>query len=319
MMSARRDTVVIGAGLGGLTTAALLARAGRSVQVIEAGPGPGGFARSFEGGGAVFDAAMHLVMSLEAEGPWGEGMVHTLLRTLGVEDRVEAVPVDPIVDVHYLGERFRLPAGRQPHVDALVARFPGIAAGIRSLFAFYEQIWLEVLRMPIQLGLKEIVAFPFRFPGLVCHRNSSLETLLDAHGCSDPVFRAVHTALWAYLGLPPSRVSAIVWAVMIGSYLAEGAFVCGGGFQRLPDALATAVERYGGELRYGSPVTAIAVRGGRVRGVTLADGSEVGADTVVASIDARRLPALLPSGRWAAATCGGSSGRWSRSRRSACT
>lgn len=79
--------------------------------------------------------------------------------------------------------------------------------------------------MPIQLGLKEIVTFPFRFPGVLCHRNSSLETLLDAHGCSDPVFRAVHAALWSYLGLPPSRVSAIVWAVMMGSYLAEGAFV----------------------------------------------------------------------------------------------
>ena len=56
------DAVVIGAGLGGLATAALLAKAGRAVLVVERGDAPGGYAHSFTRGPYRFDPAVHFTV-----------------------------------------------------------------------------------------------------------------------------------------------------------------------------------------------------------------------------------------------------------------
>ena len=54
------DVVVIGAGLGGLSAAAALAKAGKRVLLAERQDGPGGNARAFERGPYTFDPAIHV-------------------------------------------------------------------------------------------------------------------------------------------------------------------------------------------------------------------------------------------------------------------
>ena len=56
---ARFDVVVIGAGLGGLTVGAILAREGRKVLVIERGNSVGGAASSYKVGDLFIEASLH--------------------------------------------------------------------------------------------------------------------------------------------------------------------------------------------------------------------------------------------------------------------
>jgi prolycopene isomerase len=85
---------------------------------------------------------------------------------------------------------------------------------------------------------------------------------------------------------------------MMASYVEEGPFYCLGGFQRLPDALAEALENRGGELVLGSPVTRIRVENRVVQGVTLASGQTIDAPIVISNVDARRtFGELLEPGR----------------------
>ncbi|HZZ75284.1 MAG TPA: FAD-dependent oxidoreductase, partial [Puia sp.] len=53
------DVIVIGAGIGGLTAAALLSRAGLSVCVLEKEPRVGGYLAGFRRKHFVFDTAIH--------------------------------------------------------------------------------------------------------------------------------------------------------------------------------------------------------------------------------------------------------------------
>ena len=89
--------VIIGAGIGGLTTAALLARAGLNVTLLEAHVYPGGCAGTFYHKGYRFDAGATL-----AGGFYPGGPMDLVARSVGI-DRWPARPSNPAMTVHLPG------------------------------------------------------------------------------------------------------------------------------------------------------------------------------------------------------------------------
>ncbi len=91
------NVVVIGAGVGGLTTDALLARAGLNVTVLEAHIYPGGCAGTFYHQGYQFDAGATL-----AGGFYPGGPMDLMARSVGI-DQWPARPSNPAMTVHLPG------------------------------------------------------------------------------------------------------------------------------------------------------------------------------------------------------------------------
>ena len=283
----RYDVVVIGGGIGGLSCGALLARAGRSVLVVEADERPGGFAQNLTEGGYDFDLAIHVIMSLEPEGPFGQGMVHAVLQHLGVADELEYAALDPFYAVQLEDERVVLPGGRDAHVSTLARLGADDARSVAALFDAYEQAYREILALPVSLGLCDLLRMPIKTPLVFAKRNATLAQLRNAH-LRDPKVRHVHTALWPYIGLPASRMAFVPFGAMMASYVAEGAFYCRRGFQTLADALARGLIRHGGELLLGAKVSKIAVRERHVTGIELESGQRIDAQCVISAGDVRR-------------------------------
>jgi prolycopene isomerase len=128
---------------------------------------------------------------------------------------------------------------------------------------------------------------PKRFPQLFRYHKATLGTVMDAY-LGDSRLKALFAALWPYLGLPPSRLSFVYWAVMLQSFLEEGAFYCQGSFQRLVDAVVEALKAHGGELLLRSEVRRILIKDRRVIGVMLENGQRIQAPVVVSNADARQ-------------------------------
>lgn len=118
-----KSAVVIGGGLGGLFTGAILSKENIKVTVIEKNATVGGGLQSFTRFGEVFDTGMHVIGGMQ-EG----GNIRRICEYLGIMDRVRLSHVDPDeIDTLYFAEdkkTYKIAQGRENFVKALSGYFP---------------------------------------------------------------------------------------------------------------------------------------------------------------------------------------------------
>src|SRR4051794_8880133 len=275
------DVVIVGSGLGGLSAAGFLGKAGRKVLLVEGRDKFGGVAAQFERGPYKFDPAIHIMAVGENYLMW------KALRYLAVFDRLEFLSTGGYYDAHFPGFHMRLPGDREGYIETLAREFPGHEENLRRFVDLCQQIHREVHSLPPHLTLNELDEAVKQFPTMFKYRMSTLGDVLDEHFGDDERLKETIGSWWAWWGLPPSKLSFFTVTTPHISFLNEGAYIPAGGTQSLVDALVSAVEATGGELRAGSPVARIVLTDGRVSGIELTDGTTVRAPIVVSSIDAR--------------------------------
>src|SRR5882672_10388021 len=135
---ARYDVVVIGAGLGGLTTGAILARAGRKVLVIERSNSVGGAASSYKSGDLFIEGSLQ-----ETSDPHDvRDPKHRALTRAGVIDAVKWIPAGALYEARGgpLDRPFVMPDNFEAARRALSDRFPDARDGIHQLLGEMERI-----------------------------------------------------------------------------------------------------------------------------------------------------------------------------------
>jgi phytoene desaturase len=278
--SDRYDVVVVGAGLGGLSAAACLARAGSSVLVVERQDGPGGNAHAFARGAYTFDPAIHIT----AHG-FNVEFLSWYLEAVGADERVDLMLLDPLYSVEVDGERFSYPVGEGPLTEYFVDLFPSEAKGIRAYFEVCADTTRESQAPPPRVAVKDLESMMAALPLLFKYRTQTLAEVI-AEFVADPHARSLLGAQWPYMGLPPSKLSFLTGTGVWMALMEQGPVYVRGSFQKLADGLAWAIEERGGEILYERTVTGIRVDGEAVTGVVLDDGREIRAGSVVSNADA---------------------------------
>ena len=280
----RYDAVVVGAGMGGLVAAALLAARGRSVLVVDQHYVAGGNATVFRRPGYEFDVGIHYLGTCH-----DDGAIPRILRAAGVHD-VEFLPMDPegFDTLVFPDFRFRVPGSFDGYRDRLVEHFPSEREGIDR----YMRLLGDVQR------LMRAAARPMKLPGALWRSRSALRwgggtlgQFLDT--CTrDPALRAVLAAENGDYAQPPSRASLAMHAALMLHYLESGGYYPKGGGQRISDALAASIERAGGKVLLITSVERISIESGRAVGVEIVNKHlgrrRVHADVVISNADLKR-------------------------------
>src|ERR1700712_4929095 len=135
---ARYDVVVIGAGLGGWTAGAILARAGRKVLVIERSNSVGGAASSYKSGDLFIEGSLQETSSPQHP----RDPKHDALTRAGVLDAVKWIPAGAFYEARGgpLDQPFVMPDNFDAARRALTERFPTARAGIAQLLGEMARI-----------------------------------------------------------------------------------------------------------------------------------------------------------------------------------
>jgi len=281
------DVIVIGAGLGGLTAGALLAREGRRTLVLEQGGSIGGCCSTYEREGYRFDVGATI---LEILTPF-----ELAFRRLGTSfhEEVSLEPCDPVYGIIFPdGSRLTYPASVEEKATIIGRLSPGDG-----------KAWLEYARyvgdfmrtavggffLSPMNGILDMTRVFLRHPRLLKFLplfGKSFESVMRGYFKDERVLDSLSYP-GKFCGLPPALAPGIFAFLSYAEH--EGTYFPRGGMIAIPEALRRCGERFGMEVWLRKRVEKVMVRNRRVEGVLLADGTEITARVVVSNVNAKTL------------------------------
>jgi 1-hydroxycarotenoid 3,4-desaturase len=288
----RAEVAIVGAGIGGLTSAALLAARGHKVTVIEKEAWVGGKARGVEVDGAAIAGGPTVFTMRE--------VFEEVFAACGeaLDDRIAARPAEIIArhawDAAETLDLFADPA----RSEAAIGDFAGAreARAYRAFRAEAKRIF-EVLEEPFLRGDSASSPLPMiwrmgpaRMGDAMAMRPFDILWKALGQHFSDPRLQQLFGRYATYCGSDPFQAPATL--MLIAHTEAKGVWLIEGGIHALARALRGLAERCGAQVRLGEPVSEVLTDGAKVRGLRLASGEDIPADIVISNAD----PAALSTG-----------------------
>jgi len=281
----RQDFVIIGAGVSGMTAAALLARHGYKVTLVEKYHLPAPTLRGFFRQGVYFDTGLHYTGSFAP----GE-ILDVYFRFLGLAGIVRE-PYDPqcFDRLRYPGEKaeFQFPVGYDRIHAALCDSFPRESKAIHT--------YLKDIRADFESSPFLNVGQRFEPENLGNISNSvTLASYLDAL-TNNALLKSVLSMHSLLYGVSPKETAFSSHAKIVGSYYQSVHGIRGGGLS-VVRAFEEAMKSAGVNCRYGNGAKHVLLTpSGRVRAVTLDDGEIIETDQLICTAHPRELLDLVPA------------------------
>jgi prolycopene isomerase len=282
------DVIVVGAGLGGMTAASLLARRGLSVLMIEQQGKPGGACTSFKREDHVQDVGAAMLYGF---GEKGFRPFHFLLNEL--EAPIDIIPHATLARMSFEGQEIVFWPDLQRFIDELAELIPdekeGLKAFYSDLYKMYENIVIknEVIVPPSEFsprqGLRRLFSDPFSIIKMQRLLSTSTMDLLKKYFHSPKLFNFFDKLCSAYAYTTAEETPAVLAATMFIDNHIGGVYYPAGGAQMLPNAIEKAFERDGGQAIYHQLVEEILIKNGQAYGVRLKNGTEILASRVIAN------------------------------------
>jgi all-trans-retinol 13,14-reductase len=278
-LASEYDALVIGSGMSGLTSAALLSDLGWKVCVLEQHYTAGGYTHSYERKGYEWDVGVHYI---------GDVGARTRTRRMFdylTDSQLRWAAMDEEYDRFYIGDKvFNAIAGKAQFRDNLVRQFPAEEQAIDRYMELLSKVGgaLSIFGMARVLKpWQKTMATPYlkwKTPGFI-FRNT-YDVLSELTDNQDLI--AVICGQWGDMGLPPRQSVFMVHAMIARHYLYGGFYPIGGSW-RIADYMIPKIQAVGGEVFTYANVEQILADNGEVSGVRMTDGHEIECRVVVSS------------------------------------
>ena len=266
----RYDVAVIGAGLGGLQCAYILAKRGMKVVVVEKGQLLGGCIQTFARRGRKFDTGFHYVGGLDDGQP-----LNRLFKEFGLMDlpwvRLDDDGFDEVI---YGGKSYMIPSGFDNFKARMKGSFPGSAAEIDSYTDFLEGVATGVFGSFDRAGDGNMSEGSLFSRGAYDFLTSTIH---------DTTLQNVLSGTSPKLTLQKETLPLYTFAQINASFILSAYRLRGGGMQ-VADSLATSIRKFGGEVITNAEVTKLVENNGVVDTLEIANHEPITAKIIIADI-----------------------------------
>jgi all-trans-retinol 13,14-reductase len=285
------DVIVIGSGMGGMTTATALSRMRHKVLLLERAQTIGGLTHTFSGDGFSWDVGLHYCGMFGDDEP-----ADKVLDWLSGET-VQFQSIGTVYDTIHFPDGFEIAVGRpaEAYKSELKEHFPDNAAEIDAYFEALKSGEEAIRLVSAERSMPE--------PVRSAHRWWNKKKIDRWCGRTDPKLAAVLSAQWGTYGGIPKQASFAIHALIIRHYL-EGASYPVGGAGSIAAGLVPVIESEGSSARPETMVDEILINDGRAIGVRTISGQVFEAPAIVSAIGAgetvdRLLPLNIREQEWA--------------------
>jgi prolycopene isomerase len=282
------DVIVIGAGLGGITAASLLAKRGLSVLLIDQQNKPGGACTSFKREDHVFDVGAAMLYGF---GEIGFRPFRFLMNEL--EEPIDVVAHDTLARMTFEGQEIIFWPEIDRFLEELGNLYPDEREGLRAFYAdlykLYENIVIknEIVVAPSEFsprqGLRRVLSDPLALVKMQKLLSTSTMDLLKRYFHTPEILHFFDKLCSAYAYTTAEETPAVLAATMFIDNHIGGVYYPAGGAQMLPNTIEKAFERDGGQVLYRQKVDEILIRNGTAYGARMQNGVEIHAERVIAN------------------------------------
>jgi len=273
------DAIVIGSGIGGLTTAASLSEMGQKVIVLEQHYTAGGFTHAYSREGYEWDVGVHYI------GDVGYPTMSRKLFDFVSDGKLKWAAMDKVYDRIFLGdEHYDLVAGKKAYREEMIKRFPNEKIAIDQYLKLLKKSsngmrWFTLSKMlkPWQQKLFSPLIKLF-LPS--SFNRCTYDVLREL--TADEKLIAVLTGQWGDSGVPPKKSSFIIHCLIAKHYL-NGGYYPVGGASRMAETIIPKIQATGGEVFTYAEVEQILIKDDVAIGVRMKDGSEILAPKIVSN------------------------------------
>ena len=273
------DVIVIGSGIGGLCSAALLSQMGKKVLVLEQHYTAGGFTHAYEREGYEWDVGVHYIGDMGRQSQ-GRGLFDYISG-----GQLKWAEMDPVYDRIILGdEHFDFVAGKENFKNSLKLQFPD------DTVAIDQYVDLVTATTKYMAAVSQTKALPRPLAKLMSltSKNKFPDYALDSSynvlkGLTDnEKLIAVLCGQWGDHGCPPKESVFLMHALIAGHYF-NGGFYPVGGASKIAESIIPQIQVSGGDVLTYADVQEILVSNDRAIGVKMVDGHCLYADSIVSN------------------------------------
>ncbi len=270
-LAASYDAIIIGSGMGSLTTAALFSKQGKRVLVLEKHYTAGGFTHVFKRKGYEWDVGIHYIGELQR--------TNSLLRKLFdhiTNGELKWADMGAVYDRIVIGDKaYDFVKGAKNFKAKLKEYFPkdkeAIDSYVALVFAANKAMGKFYLSKAIPNLMNRLIGKRMRKGYYQYSDRTTYEVLRELTDNEELI--KVLTGQYGDYGLPPKQSSFAMHASVARHYFGGGSFPVGGS-SRIAETIDAIIEDAGGALVINAEVASILVEKGRAKGVVMADGKE---------------------------------------------
>lgn len=273
--------IVIGSGLGGLTTAYVLLKNGYDVTILEQGMQAGGCLQCFTRKGVKFETGMHFIGSALP----GQTM-HKMMNYFGLFDDVTLSQLDTTAynTISLAGQEFEFANGREPFIEKMASYFPKEKDNLRKYVGIIDKIASASTLNSLTSDQRDMAAnTEYQLRSI----NEVLDELFD-----DELLKNVLVGDLPLYAAERDKTPFSQHAFIMDFYN-QSAFRVEGGSDAIARSLIKSIEKMGGELLTKKKVTKIHCDDTHATGVETQDECFYPADYVISTIHPTRLLELL--------------------------